>query len=192
MGSIDERFYTQMSLMAIGVLLLVAATFFLVKLLRGSVEHPSNLVELLDSLEPVNAASFRHLACDVDDLYLKRHVPAREYRRLKRMRLRTIRAYYSSAFRNSSLLLSYGELLADNEHSSFVQFGEELRTAAIQLRLALIRGIVGVYLCRFTPLRVPHWRHITDYYNQVGSQLARFCESNFPDLEPAIAEHFWL
>lgn len=181
-----------MTLTIVALVLLLAASFFLVKLLRGSVEHPSNLIELLHSLEPVNAASFRHLGCDVDDSYLKRNVAAREYRRLRRMRLATLRAYYGSAFRNCSLLLSYAELLSENEHSAFAEFGHQIRAAAIELRLALIRGMLGVYLCQFVPLEVPHWRHITDRYNLLGSQLARFCESHFPDLEPAIAEHFWV
>ncbi|HWC16824.1 MAG TPA: hypothetical protein VG498_07400 [Terriglobales bacterium] len=181
-----------MTLTAIALFLLLVGGLFLVKLLRGSVEHPKNLIELLHSLEPVNAASFRHLACDVDDTYLKANLSGREYRKLRRMRLSTIRAYYWSAFHNSSLLLSYGELMIDNEHLAFAEFGEQIRSAAIQLRLALIRGIAGVYLCQFIPLEVPHWRNITEYYNQVGSHLARFCESNFPDLEPAIAEHFWV
>lgn len=181
-----------MTFIAITVLLLIAASFLLVKLLCGSVQHPANLIELMTALEPVNAASFRHLACDVDDLYLKKHLPASEYRRLRRMRLKTIRAYYSAAFHNSSLLLSYGELLSENQHSAFVEFGQEIRTAAIQLRLALIRGIVSVHICTFAPVSTPHWREINDRYNLVGSHLTRFCEANFPDLEPAIAEHFWI
>ena len=181
-----------MTFIAITVLLLIAASFLLLKLLRGSVQHPSNLIELLNALEPVNAASFRHLACDVDDLFLKKRLPTSEYRRLRRMRLKTIRAYYSAAFHNSSLLLSYGELLSENQHATFVEFGQEIRTAAIQLRLALIRGIVSVHICNFTSINTPHWREITDHYNLVGSHLTRFCESNFPDLEPAIAEHFWI
>jgi hypothetical protein len=181
-----------MTFIAIIVLLLIAASFLWIRLLRGSVQHPANLIELLERLEPVNAASFRHLACDVDDLFLKKLLPGFEYRRLRRMRLKTIRSYYASAFRNSSLLLSYGELLAENPHPAFMEFGHEIRAAALQLRLALIRGIVSVHLCTFTSINTPHWRQITDHYNLVGSRLSRFCESNFPDLEPAIAEHFWI
>ena len=192
MGGINERLDNPMTVTIIALLLLLAASFLLAKLLRGSVQHPKNLIELLHSLEPVNAASFRHLACEVDDLYLKKNLAAREYRRLRRIRLSTIRAYYWSAFRNSSLLLSYGELLTENEHSAFAEFGEQIRGSAMQLRLALIRGIIGAYLCHFVPLQVPHWRNITDNYNTLGSHLARFCESNFPDLEPALAEQFWV
>ena len=54
-----------------------------------------------------------------------------------------------------------------------------------------LRGILGVWLCYVSPINVPYWRQIEDYYVRVGSHLRGFCESNFPDLQPAIAEHFW-
>jgi hypothetical protein len=181
-----------MILLIVVTALFVASFVALAKLLRGSIEHPANLSELLDSLEPVNIASFRHLACEDDDLYLKENLSSFEYRKLRWLRLKTIHAYYVSAFRNCSVLLSYGELLVDNEYPLFSDFGRELCSAAMQLRLALLRGIIGICFCYLAPLGVPLWREVTDHYNLVGSRLSRFCESNFPDLEPAVIDHFWL
>jgi hypothetical protein len=172
--------------------LVVASLVALAKLLRGSVEHPANLSELLDCLEPVNIASFRHLACGDDDRYLKQNLATFEYLRLRWLRIQTIHAYYVSAFRNCSVLLSYGELLGGNQYPLFSDFGRELCSAAMQLRVALLRGIVGICFCYLAPLGVPLWREVTDRYNLVGSRLSYFCESNFPDLEPAVVDHFWL
>ena len=180
-----------MTFTIVAVLLLIAANVLLVKLLLGAVRHPLNLVELLDHLEPVNAASFRHLASYTDDHYLRANLPRREYLRLKRLRLKAVHAYYLSALRNSSLLLAYGDVLAGSQHSSFVEFGAEIHAATMELRIALLRGLLAIWICYFINCEIPSWRRITDLYNQVGSRLSYFCESNFPDLENAVVEHFW-
>ena len=172
--------------------LLASAAAVLVTLLRGSIEHPANLSELLDCLEPVNIASFRHLASDADDRYLRQKLSTLEYFKLRTLRLKTIHAYYTSAFRNCSILLSYGELLSRSQHRLFAEFGQELSSSAMELRLALLRAIAGVCLCYLAPVGVPLWREITDSYSLLGSRLSRFSESNFPDLQPAIIDQFWL
>src|SRR5690348_18155785 len=117
MGRVDERSSSQVIFTIVAVLLLIVANVLLVKLLLGAVRHPSNLVELLDHLEPVNAASFRHLAAYSDDHYLRANVPRKQYLRLKRLRMKAVHAYYLSALRNSSLVLAYGEVLATSQHS---------------------------------------------------------------------------
>lgn len=180
-----------MTFTIVAVLLLILANVLLVKLLLGAVRHPSNLVELLDNLEPVNAASFRHLASYSDDHYLRANLPRKAYLRLKRLRLKAVHAYYLSALRNSSLLLAYGDVLAGSQHSAFVEFGSEIRSTAMELRMALLRGVFAIWVCYFINCEIPSWRHITDLYNHLGSRLSYFCESNFPDLEHAVVEHFW-
>ncbi|HEX4664806.1 MAG TPA: hypothetical protein VH196_10480, partial [Terriglobales bacterium] len=172
--------------------LLISGAAVLVTLLRGSIEHPSNLSELLDRLQPVNIASFRHLASDTDDRYLRQNLSVLEYVKLRSSRLKTIQSYYLSAFRNCSILLSYGELLSNSEHRLFAEFGRELSSSAMELRLALLRAIAGVCLCYLVPVGVPLWREITDSYSLLGSRLSHFSESNFPDLQPAIIDQFWL
>ena len=172
------------------LVLLGAAAAAIIMLLRGSMEHPSNLPELLDRLEPFNAACFRHLASDVDNGYLKQKLPAREYRRLRLLRLSAIRAYYALAFHNSSLLLSYGQVLVRASDADLVEFGQQLSTAAIQLRLALIKGAVGVFCCYFLPVGVPYCRQITEHYDRIGAHLKALCDMHAPDLGITVAEHF--
>src|SRR6185437_1733097 len=124
---VHERGGSQVTFTIVAVLLLIVANILLVKLLLGAVGHPSNLVELLDHLEPVNAASFRHLASYSDDHYLRANLPRKEYLRLKHLRLKAVHGYYLCALRNSSLLLAYGEVLAGSPHRTFVEFGSEIR-----------------------------------------------------------------
>lgn len=177
---------------AIVVVLLVAfaATVVIVKLLRGSIEHPSNLAQLLDSLEPVNAGCFRHLASDADDVFLRKTLPPREYRRIRRLRLRAIHAYYASALQNTSLLLSYSELLSRSETMELATFGQQLSPLVVQLRLALLRGLPVVVLCYFLPIGTSQWRRITDLYEQVGGHLGSFCKMHAPDLQFVFSERF--
>jgi hypothetical protein len=83
-------------------------------------------------------------------------------------------------------------LLSSSQHRLFAEFGQELRSSAMELRLALLRAIAGVCLCYLAPVGVPLWREITDSYSLLGSRLSRFSESNFPDLQPAVIDQFWL
>ncbi|HJW98875.1 MAG TPA: hypothetical protein VJ453_01885 [Terriglobales bacterium] len=158
----------------LGLLVVSAATILM--LFRGSMEQPSNLSELLDKLEPFNVGCFRHIASDVDDHYLKQKLPGREYRRLRRLRLSAIRAYYASAFHNSSLLLSYGQALLRSADPELSAFGQRLNNAAIQLRLALVRGTAGILLCYFMPVDIPYWRQITERYDRMGADLKALCD----------------
>ena len=170
--------------------LIAAAAVIIGKLLRGSLEQPSNLSELLDKLEPFDVACFRHIASDVDDQYLKTKLPGGQYRILRSLRLRAIYLYYRSAFRNSSLLLSYGQALLRATDPELSAFGQQLCTAAIQLRLALVRGFVGIFFCYCMPLHIPCWRQITERYDQIGVHLKALCNMHAPDLGVEVSNHF--
>lgn len=171
-------------------LLLLAALLAVVKLLRGGMQHPKNLMELLEGLEIVNPASLGHLACDTDDAFLKKSLPQREYRRVRKLRLKAIRSYYFAAFQNASLLLSYADLLLKSDKPELIEFGQRLGPAALQLRLTLIRALTGIFLCYLLPLNIPRWRQITGLYMKVGSHLESFCEAHAPDLRLELAERF--
>src|SRR5438270_13856206 len=177
---------------AIMLVVALAGALVIAWLLRGSMQHPANMSQLLDRLQPVDAASFRHLASDVDDRFLRQKLPRSEYRRLRKLRLKAIRVYYLCAFQNSSVLLSYSALLLKNEIPELRLFGQQLSSAAIQLRLALLRGMAGIFVCYITPLGVTGWREIPDLYEQIGGYLNCFCHTHASDLELALARHFTL
>ena len=179
-----------MTLVLLLALLVAAAALAIIKLLHGSVEEPSNLSQLLDEMEPFNVASFRHIASEVDDQYLKSRLPGREYRSLRLIRLKAIHAYYKSAFRNSSLLLSYSNALLRASDPELSAFGQQLSSAAIQLRLALLQGFIGIFFCYFMPLHIPYWRQITERYDRIGAHLKALCEMHAPDLGIAVSGHF--
>jgi hypothetical protein len=179
-----------MTLILLLVVLVAAAIVAIAKLLRGSMQHPSNLSELLEEMEPFNVACFRHIASEVDDRYLKKKLPSREYRILRLIRLKAIYAYYQSAFHNSSLMLSYGQALWRASDPELSAFGQQLSTAVIQLRLALVRGFMGIFFCYFMPLEIPYWRQITERYDSIGTQLKALCDMHAPDLGVVVSDHF--
>lgn len=179
-----------MTAVLIVLVLAIAAGVVIVKLLRGSLEHPSNLAHLVECLEPVNPACFRHLASETDDIYLKTNLPAREYRRLRRLRLKAIHAYYSSALQNASVLISYAELLSRSNKTELAEFGQHLSPVVLHLRLALLGGLPGILVCYFLPLDIPQWRRVTELYEQIGHHLGTFCETHAPDLRFELGERF--
>lgn len=178
-----------MSTVVILLLLLIAA-IGLARLLRGEMAHPTNLVQLLERLQTVNSASFRHLASEADDVFLRKSLPPSEYRRLRRLRLNALRCYYAAALQNSSLLLSYADLLLRSGKPELVEVGQQLSPVAVQLRLALIRGFIGIFACYLLPVDVPRWRQVSELYRQAGYHLSTFCEAHAPDLQLQLAERF--
>ena len=187
--SYEEDSLKMMSTVVI-LLLLVVAVIGLGRLLRGKMEHPTNLGQLLERLHTVNAASFRHLASEADDLFLRKSLAPSEYRRLHRLRLRALRSYYTAALQNSSLLLSYADLLVRSGKPELVEVGQQLSPIAVQLRLALIRGFIGIFVCYLLPVDIPRWRQVSELYRQAGSHLGTFCEVHAPDLQLELAERF--
>ena len=179
-----------MTTVLVVLVLTVVGALVITKLLRGSLEHPTNLLQLMECLEPVNAACFRHLASETDDVYLRRTLPRREYRRLRKLRLKAIYAYYTAALQNVSVLLSYAELLARSNKPELVEFGQQLSPIAIQLRIALMGGFPAILVCYFLPLDIPRWRRVTELYEQVGDRLGTFCETHAPDLRFQLGERF--
>lgn len=178
------------TLILLAVALAGAAT--LAYLFRGSMEQPANLLELLERMQPVNAATLRHLACGVDDSFLRETLPSSQYRRLRRLRLRAILSYYHTALRNSAVLISYGSLLERSTVQELKSFGEQLSSSAIQLRLALLVGIIAVAFCYVAPVELPYWRPISDLYDSIGAYLNGFCEEHAPDLQFVVVRHFSL
>ena len=172
------------------VALAIVAAVIVIRLLHGGMEHPTNLMQLIQRIEPVNAASFRHLASGNDDDFLRRSLPPPEYRRLRKLRRKTLRCYYRSALQNSSLLLSYADLLVRSDKPELIEFGQQLSPVAIQLRLALLRGMGEMMLCSVMPLNVGVWRRVSDLYEDVGCRLASFCDVHAPDLRHAVAQRF--
>ena len=179
-----------MTVILVVLVLAAVAALLIIKLLRGSLEHPTNLVQLMECLEPVNTACFRHLASETDDVYLKKTLPRKEYRHLHKLRLQAIYAYYAAALQNVSVLLSYAELLSRSNKPELVEFGQQLSPVAIQLRLALMGGLAGILACYFLPLDIPRWRRVTELYEQIGHRLGTFCETHAPDLRFELGERF--
>jgi hypothetical protein len=192
MDGLHEGRHIEMIALLFVFLLSAVAVFAVERLLRGSMEHPSSLEQVLLRLQPVNVASFRHLASEDDDGFLRENLPVHEYRRLRSHRLKAIQAYYLSAFRNSSVVLSYANLLLQSSNPELADFGRQLSSVALQLRIVLLQALTGIVVCRLTSAGIPRWRKVTELYDQIGSQLECFCASHAPDLRPAVAEYFSL
>lgn len=177
---------------AIILVLGTVALFAIYGLLRGSLEHPRNLAEMVERLRPINPASLQHLASRREDEFLRKRIPSREYRRLRNLRMQALRAYYSNALKNCSLLLAYGQLLGAHADPAHVQFGRDLCRVTLQLRFALWRGLAGVFFCGFAPSLYPYPREIFDLYHEVGFRLSAFSEQYAPGLHLIISQQFSL
>jgi hypothetical protein len=132
--------------MTVAIILIVAAALALIIILRVAVwpglqifSDASHAVQL----EPIDMEAFRNLIDPAEDQYLRCRLPAPEFRRVRRERLRAAAAYVQVAGRNAVVLIrmSQGAL-----------YSGDIRTAAVARELIgdaiLLRRNAAFALCR--------------------------------------------
>jgi hypothetical protein len=119
----------------------LAAVVFLLWVARGQSAAVEDLEELPGKTQPVDLAAFRNLTDPAEEDYLRTQLPAREFRRLQRERLRASLEYVGRAARNAALLVRLGEAARRHPDPAVAQAARELVDDALRLRLyALLAG----------------------------------------------------
>jgi hypothetical protein len=144
-----ESFQMIWLLSSVAVFLLTC--LFIFKLLRGSLSNPKDVTDLVAQLRPVNPKALAQLTSKADDVLLKKSLPPEQYRRLRRQKLLTLRAYCRAALRNSDILQSYGQALQREPDPETRDFGRQLASSALHLRPQLLYAIALAQLGSWVP-----------------------------------------
>jgi hypothetical protein len=132
--------------MNLALLLVVAAiiSFVVIVVVVRSRLQFSDATEI----QAVDVDAFRNLADPRESQYLQSRLPAAEFRRIQRMRLRALAAYVRAIGRNAVVLIRIGQLALNSGQAGMVEAARNLVDEALLLRrnagLAMLRIYVGL------------------------------------------------
>lgn len=137
--------------MTLALVLVIAAAFALVLILGVTVSRSLQISggsALARRIEPIDIEAFRNLVSPAENEYLRRRLPAGEFRRVQRERLRATAAYIRVASRNAAVLVAVGQSALKSGDASTADAARQLVDNALLLRrnatLALLRTYTAI------------------------------------------------
>lgn len=136
--------------MTLAVLLVVLAVIALVVILRVTVSRAlhvssSSSGKLAPRIEPLDVEAFRNLVDAGENAYLHRRLPAPEFRRVQRERLRAAAAYVRVAGRNAAVLITIGQAALAGDAPT-AEAARRLVDSALLLRRNAAFALLRIYL----------------------------------------------
>jgi hypothetical protein len=136
--------------MTIAIFLVVAAALALIFILKVTLSRSLQISAgtSLAQIQPIDVEAFRNLVDPAEDDYLRRRLPAAEFRAVRRERLRAMAAYIQAADKNAKVLVSMGQVALTAGDAPTVEAARRLVENALLLRhnaaFALLRIYVAV------------------------------------------------
>jgi hypothetical protein len=177
-----------MIITAILVILVAGALWLLARAARGqSAISIATLVDLQGRTTAIDVAAFRNLMSPEEENYLRRNLPAAEFRSIHRERMRAAIAYILSALQNAAILLRLGEAAQRSADPQLAAAGRKLVDTAIRLRLYAFFALLKGYLnFAFPGLRLSP-AAVADRYEGLTEAMARFTRLQQPGLVTRIS-----
>jgi hypothetical protein len=123
--------------MTIAIILVIAAALALVFILGVTFSRGLQIsadVGLAAQIQPIDIEAFRNLIDAAEDDYLRRRLPASEFRVVRRERLRAMAAYVRTAGRNATILVSIGQAALAAGDASTIEAARQVVENALFLR----------------------------------------------------------
>lgn len=140
--------------MTLAIVLVIAAVLSLVFILRLSVSRSlqvSGDSKLAGHLQPIDVEAFRNLVDPAEDAYLRRRLPPRQFRIVRRARLRATAAYVQVAGRNAALLVRIGMTALEVGDEKIAEAAQRLVNDALLLRRNATYAILRIYVAQALP-----------------------------------------
>lgn len=140
--------------MTLAVILVLAAALSLIVILRLTVARSLRIsggASLAGQIQPIDIKAFRNLVDPAEDQYLRRRLPASEFRRVRRERLRAMAAYIQTAGRNAAVLIRIGQSALDSNDPHTADAARELVSDALLLRRNAAFALFKIYLALAWP-----------------------------------------
>jgi len=139
--------------MTIALILVAAAVIALVIILRitfpGSLQVSRGVED--EQLQPIDVEAFRNLIDPTEGEYLRQKLPAPEFRRVQRRRLRATAHYVRAAGRNAALLVRIGQTAAGSSDAATAGAARELVENALLLRRNAAFALLRIYVAMTWP-----------------------------------------
>jgi len=134
--------------MTLAIILVVAAALSLVLILRVAFSRTPQLSgrsNLSAQIHPIDVEAFRNLINIADDDFLRANLAARQFRAVRRARLRATAAYVLQAGRNAALLVRIGQAALAGSDPHTQQAARELINNALLLRRNAAFALLKIY-----------------------------------------------
>jgi hypothetical protein len=139
--------------MTLAITLVVAAALALVFILGTALSRSLQISSgtRADRIQPIDVEAFRNLVDPVEDDYLRRRLPAGEFRVVRRERLRAMAAYVQTAGRNAAILFRMGQDALTAGDAQTVDAARRLVNNALLLRRNAAFALLRIYLALAWP-----------------------------------------
>jgi hypothetical protein len=158
--------------MTLAIILVIAAALALIFILGVTVSRSLQVCSgagLATQIQPIDVQAFRNLVDPVEDDYLRRRLPAAEFRLVRRERLRAMAAYVRIAGRNAAVLVRMGQgaLAASDAHTA--EAARQLVDNALLLRRNAAFALLRIYVALAWPNSGPAAESILYGYERLNS-----------------------
>ena len=140
--------------MTLAIALVIIAALSLVLILRITVSRGLQISDdtgLAGQIQPIDVEAFRNLVDPAEDDYLRHRLSARQFRVVRRERLRATAAYEHVAGRNAALLVRIGTIALEGGDEQISAAAHRLVDDALLLRRNAAYAILKIYIARALP-----------------------------------------
>ena len=106
---------------------------------------------LATQIRPLDVEAFRNLIDPAEDDYLRRRLPAAEFRIVRRERLRAMAAYVQTAGRNAAILIRVGQSALAASDPATAEAAHRLVDDALLLRRNAAFALIRIYIALAWP-----------------------------------------
>lgn len=140
--------------MTLAIILVIAAALSLIFILIYTVSRSLRIspnAGIGGQLQPLDVEAFRNLVDPAERDYLRRRLPAAEFRTVQRERLRAMAAYIQVAATNAAVLIQIGNAALASSDSRTVQAARQLIDSALLLRRNATFMLLRIYIAMAWP-----------------------------------------
>ena len=157
--------------MTLAIILVIAAVLSLVFVLRIALSRSLQVSadhKLAGQIQPIDVAAFRNLVDPAEDTYLRRRLPAAEFRLVRRKRLLAMAAYVQTARRNAAVLARMGDTASTASDPHTAEAARRLVDNAALLRSNTTLALVRIYVALAWPNSGPAATPVLHAYEQLS------------------------
>jgi hypothetical protein len=164
-------------------LILVAITLgvFLAVLLAKARANRRTLAQLETSLTPVDASALGNLLHDGEDTFLRRNLGPRQYRHIKRKRVRAAQGYVWNISRNALVLSRIAALALDAADPEIQRTAQKLANDAVELRRYAILTLLFLTAQLMFPDFHPETFRLRERYTSLAESASWLYRLRFPE-----------
>jgi hypothetical protein len=140
--------------MTLAIILVIAAALALIFILSVAVSRSLQIsagASVAGQIQRIDIEAFRNLVDPAEDDYLRRSLPAAEFRAVRRQRLRAMAAYVKTAGRNAAVLVLMGQDALSADNAQTAEAARQLVDDALLLRRNTAFALVRIYIALAWP-----------------------------------------